>query len=87
MMMKVEILGKTRREYVRKNGSPGVAHNLTILTTEGAGSLFVSEQVWNDVPEGYRGPAEIVVTGNVYRGEVTLRAGGVRLLANGQAKG
>lgn len=85
--MKVEILGKTRREYTRRNGEPGVAHNLTILTNEGAGSLFVSEQVWSEVPDGYRGPAEIGVTGNVYRGEVTLRVGGVRLLGNGQVKG
>lgn len=86
MMMKVEILGKTRREYSRKDGSPGVAHNLTILTTEGAGSLFVSEQVWNEVPEGYRGAAELVFGGSVFRGDVRPRVIAVRLNGASGAK-
>lgn len=86
--MKVEILGKSRREYARSDGSRGVAHNLALLLETGeTGQLYVSEEVFAAIPAGYRGAAELVFGASVFRGDVRPRVIAVRLLANGQAKG
>jgi hypothetical protein len=85
--MRVEILGKSRREYRRADGSRGVAHNLSVLLETGeVGQLWISEEVFAAVPTDYRGPAELVFGSSVFRGDVRPRVVTVRLLANGQAK-
>lgn len=75
--MECEFLGRSRREYTKRNGDPGVAHNLSLMLDSGeVGQLFVSAEVYAQASKLERGDRLIVgIDANVYQGQVQLRPG------------
>lgn len=80
--MQVEYRGRTRREYVKRNGEPGMAHHLVIELESGeSGALFVGPEVFAQAEALEKGDAiKLEVGPSVYRGEVSLRVVGVEAL-------
>lgn len=82
MPVVVEFVGKSRREYTKRNGQPGVAHNVTVLTDEGqAGELFVSEPAYQSLNGVERGQRLALSSGvQVYQGKAELRVTGFQVV-------
>ena len=78
-VVKVELFGSSRREYINRNGQPKVAHNLAILTPAGeVGQLYVNEAAYQAAQGLKRGaPVELHVEVGVYNGKADLRIVGL----------
>jgi hypothetical protein len=77
--MVAEYRGRTRREYIKRNGEPGVAHHLVLeLPTGESGALFVGQEVYEAAHALEKGDeVALEVDANVYRGEISLRVVGI----------
>jgi hypothetical protein len=80
--MVAEYRGRTRREYTKRNGEPGVAHHVVLeLPTGEAGNLYVGPDVYAAAAKLEKGDAvQLEVEASVYRGEISLRAVGIAAL-------
>ena len=79
-MVEVIYWGRSRREYRKRDGGAGEAHNVTVLQQDGtAGELFVPKALYDQLDGLKQGDrVQLVPELGIFKGEAKLRVGAIR---------